>query len=835
MARVWHILPTRVVVTFQLAFLLLGQAAPTYQRKIFASPTDDASTCFEDWYLQEKDDTGNVLFRAITVPSATACLERITLDTSVTVDTVKSIWNLFDANYAFYNYAKNPLDSSPLNNPLRWTIYNGTSGGQVFFSRRFEDLIERVESNGANLFTILEMCDIIAKARDSHTGNPLSFVNNAVLKGVGLVLLDMNEFNSLKEDGSSLLPPRYLTLQEMNGNTSIIQVYPTLDRKETIKSIQGVNAMEYMQELVSNTALGIVSSYKARGSRMQAFLSKVVDKPPFIFDEPRAYDFRNLPECMNVEFESGLRTQWCFALNVPARIADATVEELITVSNTIPEDGPFKIFEEAVKKGVGSRPVTNYPVEDILSDDSGPSSKASRQSQESANPLNWTFFRTKDQDTINEYGTDVAFAITSIDDATILKFEAFLVGNVTEIAKFCKWLYDFGEERGSSKLIIDLTNNQGGLTMQAYALTQCLYPEASFEQISIPYTKRLSDVVQLNQNLLQAASTLLKALDTVDLGKILNSDINGTITMLQEVLSIHQGLVLLTTGYSNQIDYQKDVSTISRILEDVTKTQKLDPSILRVLRDLMSNTWLDNVRSENSPATFGQPSFTTVIQGGEPVKIATDFVRVSPDDYKLFQNSMEGRMSPFSSYILMGNGLSGSSSALFEFGTLQHAYLNPDSIPAISITYGCSGNKESCPISQYQGGTVKNGQNENMLMYNAVGKGLALAELVTTLSDIGGDATIVRSGEEYINALNEYAKSVPKPPKTATSAYTSFRFTFFSAMTKVAGDNSLPAEYFDIPPNGYIPYWPPWYRLNNLYATDAILPVYESIINGSYG
>jgi hypothetical protein len=120
-------------------------------------------------------------------------------------------------------------------------------------------------------------------------------------------------------------------------------------------------------------------------------------------------------------------------------------------------------------------------------------------------------------------------------------------------------------------------------------------------------------------------------------------------------------------------------------------------------------------------------------------------------------------------------------------------------------------------------------------MYNAVGKGLALAELVTTLSDIGGDATTVRSGEEYINALNEYAKSVPKPPKTATSAYTSFRFTFFSAMTKVAGDNSLPAEYFDIPPNGYIPYWPPWYRLNNLYATDAILPVYESIINGSYG
>eukprot|EP00889_Picochlorum_renovo_P004375 jgi/Picre1/31405/NNA_006757.t1 len=77
-------------------------------------------------------------------------------------------------------------------------------------------------------------------------------------------------------------------------------------------------------------------------------------------------------------------------------------------------------------------------------------------------------------------------------------------------------------------------------------------------------------------------------------------------------------------------------------------------------------------------------------------------------------------------------------------------------------------------------------QNENMLMYNAVGKGLALAELVTTLSDIGGDATIVRSGEEYINALNAYAKSVPKPPKTATSAYTSFRFTFFSAMTKVA-------------------------------------------------
>lgn len=167
-----------------------------HQRTILESKAKIQFTeCFQHGYLQNVDDDGNLLFRVAKLPSATACLEQVTLDTAMTVQMVKSIWGLFDANYAFFDYATNAPDSSPLNNPLDWAIYNGSSGGQVNFRNQFGELIERVERDGANLFTTLEMCDIIARARDSHTDNPLTFVNNAVLQGTGLALLDMDEID----------------------------------------------------------------------------------------------------------------------------------------------------------------------------------------------------------------------------------------------------------------------------------------------------------------------------------------------------------------------------------------------------------------------------------------------------------------------------------------------------------------------------------------------------------------------------------------------------------------------------------------------------------------
>ncbi|WPT13207.1 hypothetical protein PSENEW3_00001051 [Picochlorum sp. SENEW3] len=838
--------PTNPRVKCLSAFVLVAQIIAAsgsmldisahHQRTILENKATDSNECFKDGYLQNVDAEGNLLFRMVKLPSAIACLERVTLDTAMTVQMVTSMKDLFNANYAFYDYARDAPDSSPLNNPLDWAIYNGSSGGQVDFSSEFGKLIERVERDGANLFTTLEMCDIIAKARDSHTGNPLTFVNNGVLDSIGLELLDMGEFDKLKQNSSISLPKRYLNLEEVDGSVSLILLYPASGKKEEIKSIDGVAAVDFMDTLVSNTALQLVSSYKARGARMQQFLKNVRGIPPYLFQEYVAYDFRNLPECMNVEFASGSTTQWCFALFVPGKLANQTVEDIINNANTIPEDGPYEIFQEAVNEALGSRLVSDFPLEDPGPTDNQPSSTGSRQSEEEVpNPLNWKYFRTTDQEIIDDYGDDILFAITSVDDATVLKFNAFKLDNVTTIAEFCKEFYDFGEQMGSTKLIVDLTDNGGGATTQAYAMTQCLYPTITFKQLSIPYTKRFSKVVQLNQNLLEAGDDVLDALDTFDVSNVLNADINATIEMLKTVRHIHKGLVVLSTGYSNQMEYKRDVTTISLMLEEIMRERHVRSSFVPLLLQLMRNTWLETVQTSNSPASFGSASFKTVIQGGKSVKIATNFARLNPEDYVTFQAAMDGRTPPFQSYVLTGNGLGGSSSALFEFGTLQYSYLNPDATPAISVSYGCSGNKETCPINQYQGGSVSKSSNQNMKMYFAVGKGLALGDLVATLLKIDDSNPEISSiGEEYISALNEYSLSVPTPPMTATSAYTGFQFAFLSAMSKIAGYDSIPAEYFDVPPKEYIPYWPAWYTVDNPYATDALLPVYKAIANGSY-
>eukprot|EP00889_Picochlorum_renovo_P000931 jgi/Picre1/27961/NNA_000922.t1 len=661
----------------------------------------------------------------------------------MTVQMLTSINGLFDANYAFYDYARDAPDSSPLNNPLDWAIYNGSSGGQVDFSSEFGKLIERVERDGANLFTTLEMC-------------------------IGVVLLDTDEIDKLKQNNSDPLPRRYLSLEEVNGDVSMIQVYPALGTKEVIKRIDGVDAMGFMEDLVSNTALTTVGSFKASGSRMQSFLRSLREDPPYVFQIFSVYDFRNLPECMNVEFENGSTTQWCFAIFVPGNLANQTVEDIINNANTVPENGPYEIFQEAINEAVESRLVSDFPLEESRdTNDDTPTSTDSRQSEEAPNPLNWTYFRTTDQAIIKEYGTDILFAITSVDDATVLKFDLFKLDNMTAIAEYCKAFYDFAENTGSTKLIVDLTNNGGGQTAQAYAMTQCLYPKITFRQLSIPYTKRISQVVQLNENLLKAGDAVIDALDTFDVADVLNLDIDTTIEMLKTVRNIHKGLVVLSTGYTSQLDYKRDVTTLSLMLEEIMRERHVRSSFVPILLELMKNTWLDSIRASNSPASFGSASFTTVIQGGKSANIATDFARLDPQNYVTFQSAMDGRTPPFESYVIMGNGRGGSSSALFEFGTLQYSYLNPDVVPASGVSYGCSGNKETCPINQYQGGSVNAGSNQNMRMYFAVGKGLALGKMVASLFKIAGDdidPEVAGIGEEYINAVNQYSLSVPTPP-----------------------------------------------------------------------
>jgi hypothetical protein len=117
----------------------------------------------------------------ISVSAAKECYGKVALDSEVTIQGITSLLDTMEHFYAFYNYAVDAPNSSPLNNPENWFIFNGTSGGQANLSQKRQELINQVERDGATLLTVMDLASTVAAPRDAHISPITRYMNNAVL------------------------------------------------------------------------------------------------------------------------------------------------------------------------------------------------------------------------------------------------------------------------------------------------------------------------------------------------------------------------------------------------------------------------------------------------------------------------------------------------------------------------------------------------------------------------------------------------------------------------------------------------------------------------------
>lgn len=123
---------------------------------------------------------------------------------------------------------------------------------------------------------------------------------------------------------------------------------------------------------------------------------------------------------------------------------------------------------------------------------------------------------------------------------------------------------------------------------------------------------------------------------------------------------------------------------------------------------------------------------------------------------------------PFESYVLLSNGLSGSSASTFEQGVRAYAKKYAGEVtPLTAVSFGCLGEAATCPLTQFSGGQLGGGNGQLNAIYSSIPGVFATNQLASILNETGivqteGSRAFL---EGYINRLGpDFIEPIPDVP-----------------------------------------------------------------------
>ena len=695
--------------------------------------------------------------------------------------------------------------------------------------------------DGATLLTAFDINQAYKASRDAHVTAPVYFMNG----GAALV-----NFAIIDPEG---VPGQYLSLTETDGKVSVVlksvskgdNGRDVVSIVKTIEQIDGRDALEYLQWFVDlpGNMVSDCGDFKSPGSRMQSLLG-AGNGGQVVANIQLGNVFDDLPDSVPITYSDGSIGTWLYTV-LAAGWEDYTEAEMTQAANTIPEDGPYAIFETALDQATASVSEKRKRESAVLSAvPDFPKAKRADRGQKRASVV----YSRPEQDGemvytnitisgVDDYGRvfNQVFYITHVGNATVLRFKSFdMMGDFEKLVEVYNYIFDYGKKHSTLQLIIDLTDNGGGTVQQAYLMTQLLYPQVTYPQLLLPYQARLSPVVQQSQKLqkdVQEAFNIITGSETVvrNVSQILKSDISGTVVTLKRMRNVLKAKILLSTDgqlkddpCSQYIDgiwtLCSNLRTLSSIIERVRKTKHIRSSdVLTILNmSLQVDTEINPVKmvGGTTPGSLSNSvSVATVIQGGLETTVATNWTNLGAPFF-VYGQSLASKLStnPFTQYTVVGNGLGGSSSSLFADNILQTSMANPTWTKAVSVCYGGNGDPKDCVLNQYQGGTVsKNAARAKDIQLDAADHVFTALFANTLVSASGSslDAGYVGALKQYVDKVNAYLDAVPQPPMTATGTYTNAQLTIVAVLPKAIGWDTIPSEYFGDPADRYVPYWHP--------------------------
>jgi len=323
-----------------------------------------------------------------------------------------------------------------------------------------------VSRDGATLLTAFDINQAYTASRDAHVTAPVEFTNG----GAALV-----KFAIIDLEG---VPGQYLSLTETDGKVSVVlksvskgdNGRDVVSIVKTIEQIDGRDALEYLQwfvDLPGNT-VSDCGQFKSPGSRMQFLLRRAGNDGLVVAGTIQLGNvFDDLPDSVPITYSDGSIGFWHYTV-FPDGWEDYTEAEMTQAANTIPEDGPYAIFEAALDQATASVSEKRKRESAVLSAvPDFPKAKTADRGQKRASVV----YSRPEQDgemvytniTISGVGDrDQVFYITHIGNATVLRFTSFEMSRDFEkLVEVYNYIFDYGKKHSTLQLVIDLTDNGG--------------------------------------------------------------------------------------------------------------------------------------------------------------------------------------------------------------------------------------------------------------------------------------------------------------------------------------------------------------------------------------
>jgi hypothetical protein len=767
---------------------------------------------------------GTDLFR---VSEVKACLTTVTIDQDLMTQHIRMMKKLFEQNYAFYNTAADPLASTPSNHQpeLGYTLYNTTRAGKVNLSRALAHLEEDVALHGANFTTFWALAKPFYQLYDGHITLP-----GTPSKGWyfgGLPKGGTNQIRVVPQKNHLL----YANFFYQDGEMKLDMHFKDGVSKAVTK-LNDQTPYDFIVSLANTPVEGV--NLKALGSRVNALLTNFGGSgfptvfQPFLLEVFTLADPEDiLPESFTAEYGDGSNELFLtrvFAtddfLQEMKHLSEASLPaNMSKVSQLMNQPGElYETWQQAVGKATSrrlQRTAAKTSTRALTSVSSCP------QEYGGFTMLAWD---CKDMQGV---GYKIIEADRSEDSYAVVKIDTFANGmdiDILDMATGWMRVVNASKERGIKKLIVDISSNGGGTVDLGYALAQCMYPDVPYKSISNKYDLPFNEPMKIFSDkflpwLEEHENDLLNGDLTRGAGSFSTKEMEEVLNVVEAITSFEDSIE--TEGFPRVQNLKNAADSLNNSF-DATNLQKVISALVPLF--MAHNPWTVADGSEGipcweyrnhfddnwemipingsceweldwgmkSPMELNKLPVKRYVRGGVEASFAPSYRMYQESKYKQVRDICS--QQHFTEYLILGNGLSGSTANTFQTTVSQIAAnaVSGSSPTLRGVTYGGTKDPFETPLTQFAGGSVNDGVQVSD-QYVSLGS-LYLVKILLQANE--------ESTTRLEHILDDLVAAIPEPPYFL-NAWPGM--PFLEIYNNYMQPGAMPLEYVHMPPDFHIP------------------------------
>jgi hypothetical protein len=712
------------------------------------------------------------------------------------LDHISNLQTVFAEYYSFYDISKNPGASNPLvyEADLGYKVYDSQASGKVDLQAGFRNMMDEIKSTGVSgQGTFWNISTLTNQLRDAHIQLYLSSLYPA---------LDMAivPFRVLNYNGQAQVTPIF----SLDANAKLqLQLHFTYnkspDESATVSTVNGMSVHDFMVGLANNPALPL--NFQSLGARINYML---LNMSPFSY--PNGFLVATgrpssvLPDSFQVKYMDGTSETFYTSIAISDKNSMFTLDSstmeysvnrtLYELYASLPGDIRYN-FDVALNK-IGSlhRLLQDVPQEYDTTDQDFTTRNLAG--------TGYTFDNLIPSET-NASSYVAAYKIEA--DYAILKLESFEISeNYT--AQIYQQVAQAAKDAGVTKLMIDVSNNLGGIALSGLTLAHLLYPSLDIstwfhQRWNIRNNAQMQsfkgNVLPLLQDILSASDSFLSNLVQVSITNTSASAIHAASVIVNNMKNLCPSngfacealLPELKTKMSRYAAMQTPERLIALLQTLIYVLLYINPWTVglpflnsTVILDFMTNTSIYNIDYGGKISSFTE-HFDL-----DPLGSIADLVAKTTAELNGFT---------FDEFLIVSNGVAASTTAIFVSASEQiWKNRNKSGVtqPLITLAYGGSGKANDIALA-----AVPASIRDVNLDFPVV----AFAAMIVWEAIVSGNSGYVAK----VNAaVSNYSNVLISPPYFSMAVPTLPVVTYYDTFM---GPDALPMQFIYMPPDEYLP------------------------------